>query len=97
VAAYLNIPEIIRVAKAHGVEAIHPGYGFLSENADFSEACAENGITFVGPPAETLRIFGDKTEARKLAIKVGVPVVPGAPPPHIHTIYTFCVWARFNG
>jgi len=59
-------------------QAIHPGYGFLSENADLSEACAENGIIFVGPPAETLRVFGDKTKARKLAERVGVPVVPGA-------------------
>lgn len=134
VGAYLNIPELIRVAKAHGVQAIHPGYGFLSENADFAEACLENGIIFVGPPPEVLvrrrrrrrrhhdthahdcvphaaallpltiithrlslafavgasppptclptplqRVFGDKTQARALATKVGVPVVPGTP------------------
>jgi pyruvate carboxylase len=79
--AYLSIPEIIRVAKAHGVEAIHPGYGFLSENPQFAEACAEAGIVFVGPPAEVLKTFGDKTAARKLAQKVGVPVVPGTPGP----------------
>lgn len=133
VGAYLNIPELIRVAKAHGVQAIHPGYGFLSENADFAEACLENGIIFVGPPPEVLvrssnshwhthwhtlacshardatnmasswlggdvatvhhqslafpplpflrlqRVFGDKTQARALAMKVGVPVVPGTP------------------
>lgn len=81
VAAYLNIPEIIRVAKAHGVTAIHPGYGFLSENAEFSEACAENGITFIGPPGEVLKVFGDKTAARALATRVGVAVVPGTPGP----------------
>ena len=81
VAAYLNIPEIIKLAKENGVQAIHPGYGFLSENADFAEACARAGLVFIGPPAEVLRTFGDKTAARALAQKIGVPVVPGSPGP----------------
>lgn len=81
VAAYLNIKELVATAKEAGVTAIHPGYGFLSENAGFAEACAEAGITFVGPPAHILRVFGDKTQARALAIEHGVPVVPGTPGP----------------
>ncbi|HUO09172.1 MAG TPA: pyruvate carboxylase [Phycisphaerae bacterium] len=74
---YLNIPAIIQIAKDTGVEFIHPGYGFLSENAEFAEACADAGITFVGPTPEMLRGFGDKTAARKIAEKAGVPIVPG--------------------
>ncbi|HVX85591.1 MAG TPA: pyruvate carboxylase [Phycisphaerae bacterium] len=74
---YLNIPEIIRIATEVGVQFIHPGYGFLSENGDFAQACAEAGITFVGPSPEMLRAFGDKTAARKIAEKAGVPIVPG--------------------
>jgi len=81
VGAYLDIEGIIQVAKDQGVDAIHPGYGFLSENARFAQSCADNGIHFVGPPAMTLRQFGDKTEARKLAIAAGVPVVPGSEGP----------------
>ena len=77
VKGYLNIDNIIAVAKEHGVDAIHPGYGFLSENAHLARACRENGITFVGPSAELLEIFGDKTEAKKLARKTNVPTVPG--------------------
>ena len=76
VAAYLSIEEIIRVAKACGADAIHPGYGLLSENPDFVEACAENGIAFIGPKAKTMRELGDKASARKVAIQAGVPVVP---------------------
>ena len=79
VAAYLNIPDIIRLAKENGAQAVHPGYGFLSENAEFAEACAKAGLVFVGPPPEVLRTFGDKTAARALAAKVGVPTVPGSP------------------
>src|SRR4051812_20528175 len=74
---YLNIPAIIQIAKDTGVEFIHPGYGFLSENAEFAAACAEAGITFVGPTPDMLRNFGDKTAARKIAEKAGVPIVPG--------------------
>src|SRR5579871_1943588 len=76
VAAYLSIPEIIRVAKMCGADAIHPGYGLLSENPDFVDACAEAGIAFIGPKAETMRRLGDKASARKVAIAAGVPVVP---------------------
>ena len=76
VAAYLSIPEIIRVAKECGADAIHPGYGLLSENPDFVEACAAAGITFIGPKAETMRALGDKASARRVAIAAGVPVIP---------------------
>ncbi len=76
VAAYLAIDEIIRVAKESGADAIHPGYGLLSENPDFVDACAANGITFIGPKAEIMRKLGDKASARHVAIAAGVPVVP---------------------
>ena len=76
VAAYLSIPEIIRVAKMSGADAIHPGYGLLSENPDFVDACEAAGITFIGPTAETMRMLGDKASARKVAIAAGVPVIP---------------------
>ncbi|WP_424939345.1 pyruvate carboxylase [Aliiroseovarius sp. S253] len=76
VAAYLSIDEIIRVAKESGADAIHPGYGLLSENPDFVDACAANGITFIGPKAETMRALGDKASARKVAVEAGVPVIP---------------------
>lgn len=76
VAAYLSIDEIIRVAKASGADAIHPGYGLLSENPDFVDACVANGITFIGPKAETMRALGDKASARRVAIAAGVPVIP---------------------
>lgn len=75
--SYLNADAIISAAKITGAEAIHPGYGFLSENADFAEACAESGITFIGPYPETMRQLGDKAAARRLAIKAGIPVTPG--------------------
>ncbi|XP_013406677.1 pyruvate carboxylase, mitochondrial [Lingula anatina] len=77
VASYLNIPEIIQVAKENNVDAIHPGYGFLSERADFAKACEVNDIKFVGPPSEIVRKMGDKVEARQAAIDAGVQVVPG--------------------
>ncbi len=76
VAAYLSIPEIIRVARMSGADAIHPGYGLLSENPDFVEAVTAAGITFIGPSADTMRALGDKASARKVAIKAGVPVIP---------------------
>ncbi|WP_137702200.1 pyruvate carboxylase [Marimonas lutisalis] len=76
VAAYLSIDEIIRVAKESGADAIHPGYGLLSENPDFVDACDKNGITFIGPKAETMRALGDKASARRVAIAAGVPVIP---------------------
>ncbi|KAI8616323.1 hypothetical protein BC830DRAFT_1183433 [Chytriomyces sp. MP71] len=78
VGAYLSIPDIMAVAKEKGVNAIHPGYGFLSENPAFARACEEAGIAFVGPPPEVIEACGDKTKARTLAISAGVSVVPGA-------------------
>jgi pyruvate carboxylase len=77
VKGYLNIQALIDVAKNNGVDAIHPGYGFLSENADLAQACIDNDIAFVGPTPELLKIFGDKTAAKKLARDSGVPTVPG--------------------
>ena len=76
VGAYLSIPEIIRVAKMSGVDAIHPGYGLLSENPDFVDACDAAGIAFIGPRAETMRALGDKASARRVAMAAGVPVIP---------------------
>ncbi|HNQ72378.1 MAG TPA: pyruvate carboxylase [Verrucomicrobiota bacterium] len=84
VGAYLDIPGIIALAKEKGVDFIHPGYGFLAENAEFAEACAAAGITFVGPQAKLLRLMGDKTAARTLAQKVGVPTLPGTAEPVAH-------------
>src|SRR6266404_5968374 len=81
VEAYLDIAGIIALAKAKGVDAIHPGYGFLSENPTLARACAKAGITFVGPTPELLELLGDKTAARGLAIAAGVPVLPGTEKP----------------
>ena len=78
--AYLSILEVIRVARDAGVDAIHPGYGFLSESPEFADACAEAGIMFVGPSPETMRSLGNKVAARNLAISVGVPVMPATEP-----------------
>ena len=77
VAAYLDIEQIVKVAKENGVDAIHPGYGFLSENPDFAKACEREGIKFVGPTVDNLITFADKTSARIAAIEANVPVVPG--------------------
>ncbi|MES2724207.1 MAG: biotin carboxylase N-terminal domain-containing protein, partial [Pseudomonadota bacterium] len=76
-AAYLDGAQILEVAKATGADAIHPGYGFLSENAAFARACAEAGVIFVGPSPETLELFGDKGQARALAARCNVPILPG--------------------
>ncbi len=78
IAAYLDIPGIIRVALTAGADAIHPGYGFLSENAALAEACDEAGIVFVGPRAETLRRLGDKVSARAAAEAAGTPILPAS-------------------
>ena len=75
--SYLRADRILDVAKATGAQAIHPGYGFLSENADFAEACAAAGIAFVGPPANAIRAMGSKAESKALMVAAGVPVVPG--------------------
>ena len=76
VRAYLDYDEIIALARDREVDAIHPGYGFLSENPDFAEACGKAGITFIGPRPETMRGFGSKVAARALAEKAGIPVMP---------------------
>ena len=81
VGAYLDIPAIIDLAKRRGVDAIHPGYGFLSENADFARACEEAGISFIGPPSDILAMMGDKLSAKQIAIKAGVPIIPGSTEP----------------
>jgi pyruvate carboxylase len=78
--SYLSISEIIRVAKISGADAIHPGYGLLSESPEFADACAENGIIFIGPSPDTMRRLGNKVAARNLAIEVGVPVIPATDP-----------------
>ncbi|MDA1076753.1 MAG: 3-methylcrotonyl-CoA carboxylase, partial [Proteobacteria bacterium] len=75
--SYLNIPAIIEAAKMSGAQAIHPGYGFLSENADFAEACLDAGLIFVGPAAESIRSMGSKIEAKRRVSAAGTPVVPG--------------------
>jgi 3-methylcrotonyl-CoA carboxylase alpha subunit len=75
--SYLVADKILDAAKRTGAQAVHPGYGFLSENADFSEACAANGITFIGPPASAIRAMGSKSEAKKLMGKASVPLTPG--------------------
>ena len=76
--SYLNIPKIIETAKEAGAEGIHPGYGFLAENAEMARACAEAGITWIGPPPEAIEAMGSKTRAREIMAEAGVPIVPGA-------------------
>ena len=76
--SYLNVDAILTVARATGCDAIHPGYGFLSENADFADACAQAGIAFIGPSGDVIRAMGNKAAARKLMVAAGVPVVPGS-------------------
>ena len=77
--SYLNIPAIISAAEITGADAIHPGYGFLSESAYFAEICEACGINFIGPGPQAIRMMGDKSRAKKAMIKAGVPVVPGSP------------------
>jgi len=79
--SYLRIDTIIDVAKRCGADAIHPGYGFLAENEDFAAACRDAGITFIGPSPEAVALMGSKTAAREVAVRAGVPVVPGTPDP----------------
>ncbi|AMY02784.1 pyruvate carboxylase [Mesorhizobium ciceri] len=78
--SYLSIEEVIRIARLSGADAIHPGYGLLSESPEFADACAEAGITFIGPRPDTMRRLGNKVAARNLAIEVGVPVIPATDP-----------------
>ncbi|MBF0191135.1 MAG: pyruvate carboxylase [Magnetococcales bacterium] len=80
IAAYLDIADILRIAQEVKVDAIHPGYGFLSENPDFAEACRQAGIVFIGPTPEAMRQLGDKVQARKIAVEAGVPVMPATAP-----------------
>ncbi|TCO81775.1 pyruvate carboxylase [Plasticicumulans lactativorans] len=80
IAAYLDIADILRVAKEAHADAIHPGYGFLSENPDFAEACAREGITFIGPSPDVMRTLGNKVAARNMAVSAGVPVMPATGP-----------------
>ena len=77
--SYLNIPRIISAAQVTGAEAVHPGYGFLAENAEFSEICGRSGLTFIGPTPDQIRAMGDKATARRTMMDVGVPTVPGTP------------------
>ena len=79
--SYLRIPRLIAAAEITGADAIHPGYGFLAENAEFAETCAASNITFIGPTPEQIRVMGNKAAAREAMIKIGVPVVPGTPGP----------------
>ena len=79
--SYLRIPRLIAAAEITGADAIHPGYGFLAENAEFAETCAASGITFIGPTPDQIRVMGDKASARRAMADVGVPIVPGTPGP----------------
>ena len=76
--SYLNIPRIIAAAEVTGAEAIHPGYGFLSENAEFSEICVQSGLKFIGPTPEQISSMGDKSRARQKMSDAGVPTIPGS-------------------
>lgn len=94
--SYLNISNIIEAAIGAGAQAIHPGYGFLSENADFARACAENGLVFIGPREETIRALGDKTSAREMAREAGVPLAEGSDG-IVETIEDAARWAEKIG
>src|SRR5689334_2721978 len=76
--SYPNIPAILAACEITGADAVHPGYGFLSENARFAEILADHGLQFIGPKAEHIRIMGDKIEAKRTAKRLGIPVVPGS-------------------
>src|SRR6059058_1421060 len=79
--SYLNVEKLIEVIKASGAEAVHPGYGFLAENANFARRLEDEGITFIGPPASAIDAMGSKTKARELMQAAGVPIVPGTTEP----------------
>ncbi|MGB2991088.1 MAG: pyruvate carboxylase [Paenisporosarcina sp.] len=94
--AYLDIEGILTIAKNSGANAIHPGYGFLSENADFARRCEEEGIIFIGPTSEHLNMFGDKVKARTQAILAGIPVIPGSDGP-VQTVEEVKAFGETNG
>ncbi|MGH2531970.1 MAG: acetyl/propionyl/methylcrotonyl-CoA carboxylase subunit alpha [Thermomicrobiales bacterium] len=93
---YLNVAALIAIAVRANVQAIHPGYGFLAENAAFAEACREAGLVFIGPPSDAIRSMGDKVEARSVAAKAGVPAVPGSEGP-IGSVEEASAWADCHG
>ncbi|WP_139491294.1 pyruvate carboxylase [Brevibacillus dissolubilis] len=94
--AYLDIESIIEIAKRNDIDAIHPGYGFLAENAEFARRCQEEGIIFIGPAPELIDAFGDKVAARKMAIEAGIPVIPGTEEP-IESLQEAMLFAKENG
>src|SRR5450432_475168 len=79
--SYLNVPALISAAEITGADAIHPGYGFLSENAEFAETCVASNVVFIGPTADQIRVMGDKAAARNAMAAAGVPIIPGSPGP----------------
>src|SRR5260221_161654 len=95
VEAYLDIAGIVALAKEKNVDAIHPGYGFLSENPAFARACGKIGITFIGPTPALLELLGDKTAARRLAASAGVPVLPSTATPALSSF--FSTWTPASG
>ena len=94
--SYLKIPRLIAAAEITGADAIHPGYGFLAENAEFAEIVTASNIAFIGPTADQIRVMGDKAAARKAMTAVGVPIIPGTPGPtsSIHPAFS---WPSVNG
>ncbi|RKD27066.1 pyruvate carboxylase [Ammoniphilus oxalaticus] len=94
--AYLDIEAIIEVAKRHDVDAIHPGYGFLAENAEFALRCEQENIVFIGPKASHIQTFGDKVDARAMAISAGIPIIPGTPKP-VETLQEAMLFANEHG
>lgn len=94
--AYLDIEGILELAKRYEVDAIHPGYGFLAENDEFAKRCEEEGIVFIGPAWEQIRMFGDKVSARQAAVAAGIPVIPGTPEP-VSSLEEAMIFAKNHG